>query len=77
MAKRKPVAEQRAASSMTSRGVAAVMAGSRLNLTDCGLTQSSVVDALVAGGGEPAAIKAGIFHLFYRCGCGTHRLIPR
>ena len=60
------VAGQSAASSMTARGVAAVMAGVGLNLTDFGLTLTSVVDALVTGGGDPAAIKAGIFHLFYR-----------
>jgi hypothetical protein len=50
----------------SSKSVAAVMAGVGLNLTDFGLTQKSVVDALVASGGDPAAIKAGIFHLFFR-----------
>jgi hypothetical protein len=60
------VAGQSAASSMTARGLAAVMAGVGLDLADFGVAQISVVDAVAAGGGEPAAIKAGIFHLFYR-----------
>jgi hypothetical protein len=60
------VAGQSAASSMTARGVAAVMAGAGLHLADFGVTQSSVVDALVAAGGNPAAVKAAIFHIFFR-----------
>ena len=60
------VAGQSAASSMTARGVAAVMHGVGLDLADFGVTQTSVVDALVAGAGDPAAIKAEIFHLFFR-----------
>ena len=30
------------------------------------MTLSSVVDTLLAGAGDPAAVKAGIFKLFYR-----------
>jgi len=60
------VAQKSAASSMTVRGVAAVMGAVGLNLTDLGLTPTSVVDALVTGGSEPAAIKAGILHLFFK-----------
>jgi len=62
----KSVAGRNAASQLFVRGVEAVMAGVGLNLTDFGVTLSSVVDTLLASGGDPAAIKAGIFDLFYR-----------
>ena len=52
--------------STASSGVAAVMSAVGFNLTDFGLTQDSVVFALLEGKGEPADIKAAIFHLFFR-----------
>ena len=55
-----------AAGSMTARGTMAVMAAVGLDLARCGVTQSSVVAALVGHAGHPAAIKAVLFQLFFK-----------
>jgi len=42
------------------------MAGVGLELAECGMTPNSVVDAVLKGGWDPAAVKLELFNLFYK-----------
>ena len=52
--------------SMSNHAVAAIIAGSGLNLADYGVSIISIIDVILASAGQPAAIQTGVFDLFYK-----------